>query len=587
MVDFGLEITKNKIITKKDMQNAVLTLIKPLEKYYTEGKAYLKLDNTSAHYYDSAAHFEGFSRPLWGLVPLLAGGGSAPQLEAYLTGIKNGTNPNHPEYWGEYDCARQEVVDMAAIGLFMALRPDLFHENFTKEELGNLGNWIRQPEEIEIHGSNWIYFRVMVQMGLYKVGLDFSREKMLATLDEAETLYRGDGWFAENDYYTPFGYHFYSLIFSKIMADEYPERAKLFRERATEFAKQFIYWSDASGGMLPYGRSLTYKFAQSSFWSILAFAEVEGFDWGVVKGIIMRNLRWWLSKPIFSRDGILTVGYTYPNFIMSEEYNAPGSPYWSFKVFLVLALPDNHSFWTCEEKPLPKLEPNFTMKEMRMIMQNIEDDNHTVALTAGLGNWHSYGNDKYNRFAYSTKFGFSVSRSNFSPYDGAYENFLALTELDNENYRVKTKSEVVEITDKKIVFKWKPWSDVEIETTLIAKNPWHIRIHKIKSGRPLKTVEGGFAISRDTYHGEMVKLEMKNGIAGKYPWGLSGIVDLAGNRNASIEVAMANTNIMSGRTIIPTIKGEIPIGETTLCCAVFAGEKLEFCENAWNNPPKI
>ena len=59
-----------------------------------------------------------------------------------------------------------------------------------------------------------------------------------------------------------------------------------------------------------------------------------------MKGIIVRNLNWWLARPIFDRDGVLTIGYGYPQQYMAEQYNAPGSPYWGLKVFLLLALPD-------------------------------------------------------------------------------------------------------------------------------------------------------------------------------------------------------------------------------------------------------
>ena len=43
---------------------------------------------------------------------------------------------------------------------------------------------------------------------------------------------------------------------------------------------------------------------------------------------------------MFDRDGILTIGYCYPQMYMAERYNAPGSPYWGMKSFLLLALPD-------------------------------------------------------------------------------------------------------------------------------------------------------------------------------------------------------------------------------------------------------
>ena len=49
------------------------------------------------------------------------------------------------------------------------------------------------------------------------------------------------------------------------MQDEDPEWAQRFKERATLFAQDFVYYFDEDGEALPYGRSLTYRFAQGRF----------------------------------------------------------------------------------------------------------------------------------------------------------------------------------------------------------------------------------------------------------------------------------------------------------------------------------
>jgi hypothetical protein len=43
------------------------------------------------------------------------------------------------------------------------------------------------------------------------------------------------------------------------------------------------------------------------------------FTWGVIKGLLLRNVRLFTQKPsVFNRDGSLSIGYTYPNLFMSE-----------------------------------------------------------------------------------------------------------------------------------------------------------------------------------------------------------------------------------------------------------------------------
>ena len=64
----------------------------------------------------AAAGAEGFARPLWGLVPFWAGGGSCPEFEQlYLSGLAAGTDPENPEYWGGFQDIDQRFVEMAAI----------------------------------------------------------------------------------------------------------------------------------------------------------------------------------------------------------------------------------------------------------------------------------------------------------------------------------------------------------------------------------------------------------------------------------------------------------------------------------------
>lgn len=128
------------------------------------------------------------------------------------------------------------------------------------------------------------------------------------------------------------------------MEDDDKERSDIYKERATEFAKTFIYWFDEDGEALPYGRSLTYRFAQAAFWGACILADIRPFSLGVMKGILIRNIENWLSKNIFDTSGILSVGYDYSNLLMAEHYNAHGSPYWGLKAYIFLMLSDDMNF---------------------------------------------------------------------------------------------------------------------------------------------------------------------------------------------------------------------------------------------------
>lgn len=154
------------------------------------------------------------------------------------------------------------------------------------------------------------------------------------------------------DYYSSsFAIHFLQLLYAKLAGEDDPERAAEFKKRAQMAALDLAHYYDAEGRSIPFGRSVGYRFAMVSFWGALAYADVElpaPLTWGMVKGIVMRHLRWWQTQhDIWSPAGTLTIGYSYPNMYvsrgwswelgwlclmmcvcvqMAENYNSPGSP---------------------------------------------------------------------------------------------------------------------------------------------------------------------------------------------------------------------------------------------------------------------
>lgn len=169
--------------------------------------------------------------------------------------------------------------------------------------------------------TNWLWFRVFANLGLRKNGSPkASSEKLVADIKHLESFYRGGGWSNDGpehihqmDYYSgSFAIQVLQLLYAVISKGEDPENSKEFRERATLFARDFVHYFDDEGRALPYGRSLGYRFAMVAFWSTAAYADIElpeGLTWGAVKGIVLRNLRWWQTQPdIFGPTGTLTLG---------------------------------------------------------------------------------------------------------------------------------------------------------------------------------------------------------------------------------------------------------------------------------------
>jgi len=318
----------NPLRTRADVEKALRDLFDPLLPYFSEGGARVRLDAAAAHFDRAAADLEGFARPLWGLVPLAAGGGSFDHWELYRRGLANGTDPDHPEYWGEVNSTDQRMVELAAIGFAMRLVPHLVWAPLEQRDKDNLAAYLTHARQFDFADNNWKFFRILVDLGLEECGVEFDRSLTEKYLEELDGFYLGDGWYRDGnirriDHYIPFAMHFYGLIYARLARGD-DKRVAAYKERATLFAKDIRHWFDEDGGTLAFGRSLTYRFACGGFWGALAFADLEALPWGEIKGQFMRHLRWWADKPIANRDGVLSIGYGYPNLFMSESYNSAG-----------------------------------------------------------------------------------------------------------------------------------------------------------------------------------------------------------------------------------------------------------------------
>mgnify|MGYP001224371234 CR=1 FL=1 len=598
---------RNPLAGRDDLARAFEQLCEPLLTRYSPGGARLRLGAAGASFPSGVAELEGFSRVLWGLAPYLAGGRQHPLRDVYVRGLANGTDPAHAEYWGEAADYDQRLVEMAAIGFALALAPDQFWDPLDEAQRRRLIGWLDQINLRELYDCNWLLFAVLVNLGFRRVGAPVDRGKMERCLDRIEEFYRGDGWYADGpeghcDYYVPFAIHFYCLLYAKWMETEDPARAGLYKRRAEAFARDFAHWFAADGSALPFGRSLTYRFAQCAFWGACAWAGIEPLPMGVMKGIVLRHLRWWFRRPIFAADGTLTVGYAYPNLVMAENYNSPGSPYWALKAFLPLALPPDHPFWTAPELPLPELPSRAVQRAARLVIVR-PDNGHVLAFNGGHrhSNEHTHTFAKYEKFVYSTAFGFSVPRASWGLAQGAYDSTLALSERDNL-YRVKRTHEDCEIDaeGRAIRMTWKPWADVTVTTWLFPGAPWHVRVHRVESARPLDAADGGFALALEPERspedgpvagptggadGSVSVTSDRRGGMVRTPWGASGIRVIWGEGEFAPVWAQANTNVLHPRTVIPTVRLRLEPGVTWLATAVFGEPEAGRIDERWRAAP--
>lgn len=537
----------SEIKSRQDMEELMLSLLNPLRQFYSRQKAFLKVGVTSAHFPDESAWIEGFSRPLWGLAPFWAGGGRNAEFEEiYRSGIVAGTDPESEEYWGKCSDYDQRFVEMAAIGYAMLLAPEQIWEPLSEQEKEKAADWLNEINRNRCWDCNWRFFQIIVNTALKKRRMPYSPEVLQESLDFIEECYIGGGWYCDGvegqtDYYIPFAMEFYGLIYAIFMKEDDPERCEKYLKRAEQFGKDFVYWFSEDGSALPYGRSLTYRFAQSAFYAACVMAHIEPLPLPVMKGIIVRNLEYWMKRPAFDHAGILTIGYCYPNLQMSESYNSPQSPYWAMKTFAVLALDKNDLFWSCEAAPLPKLSKQKWLKKADMLIQRRKDGN-VVALPGGNRHPHEHGHteEKYGKFAYSTKYGFSIMRSDRNLAEAAPDSVLSFRVADH--IFVRGQAENIQVYEDRVISDWSPIPGIRVHSEVIPTEAGHRRKHIVESEFACEAYDTGFAVPIGEAEGCSVHI-------------------LCGEGRIDTIKSDPNTNLICSKTLIPAAVYRIEAGK--------------------------
>lgn len=230
--------------TRADFEKLALELLNPLIPHYSKEGARLYLGANRAVYEQEAAWAEAFLLPLWGLVPMWAGGSHNPQLEAiYQRGLTAGTDPKGKEYWGGFHDVDQRFVEMAAVSYGLLMAPEVLWEPLSKEAQGNAAAWLSGINHYECPPCNWMFFGILVNIALKSKNRgEFDKKRLEEYLDYIESCYEGNGWYidgqnGEKDYYVSFAFHYYSLIYIRFMRDEDPGRCREYEERARIFAE--------------------------------------------------------------------------------------------------------------------------------------------------------------------------------------------------------------------------------------------------------------------------------------------------------------------------------------------------------------
>ncbi|VUC32925.1 unnamed protein product [Clonostachys rosea] len=652
----------NPFRSRSDVLVAVKALLRPLLPYFSPGCARIRIPvATGTHFDETAAQLEGYARPLWVVAAMLMSSEEPDWdlIQPWIKGIEIGTDPKHPEFWGHIRDYDQKMVECEMISFLLLAAPkERLWARMDPKTQQNIITWLSEIQVKSMPPANWLWFRVFVNLALLRTcGVDTPtvRESLQSDLELLDTFYVRNGWSGDGLWRSPeldekewemyqkigranalpnsrnmcyysgsFAIQFSQLLYICFAADLDPERTERYRQQARDFGAGFWRYFDSDGAAIPFGRSLTYRFACGGFFAALALAGVDQMPaplqtLGDVKGFLLRHLRWWAkhSENIFYSDGTLNIGWVYPNWYLAEDYNSPQSVYWALKSLVVVALDADHPFWVQPETPFPDGGVSL-LPAPQQILCNHPRGSHLFLLSFSqfIGIPFKASRAKYSKFAYSSAFGFSVPNGPVSLRQSPPDNALAFSRDGGDTWAAKYKAGQAKfgrilVHGEEVIMgtvPWYPWTDRSIIVTTSMIPPtsrwpdWHIRVHRIKATKSISRVflaEGGFAINSRQRSNHLLLPELPaneltdavtdgiiltdNSVLVLNDGDASGI-SIEASARSPLNFSMSafdpepNTNLMVPRSLIPLVEYDIEDGfreeeEIILVTKIFAISK--------------
>lgn len=576
-----------------------IALLERTVKRYETGEVYVAVDHVGFE----CTRLEELFRPLWGIAPFLADadfciqvGEKSVHVREFITKmIADGTAPDSPRRFdrnvtahSEYTFANQCITEIAAY---------LVAVHFSKRELWDtmehalqdqIANWIHRVAMIALKNSwpnNHYWYPVFCIEILKNLGYyDPSAEPYLqAAYDELEGLYVGNGWYCDGkdfgrfDYYEAWAHQTYTLLWI-LIADKsrpnYEERCNRYKRRTEEFLQLYCHYFDTDGGMVAYGRSLSYRFAAVSVFGLAASVGCN-VDLGMAKSIILRNVDYFFTRSIPTPDGCFSCGYLYPSMRFAENYASDGATTCYTEGFMCLLADEAHPLWTADAKPLPIDAGDYLVEcpvdKLDFLVQG-ERDYGGVTLYNNAIHYFQVGNKGFNdmcgyysKFCYNSRAGFALSTRDKPSFDNMislYTEGLTMNSLRGKIYTVESSKE--KLISYHVPFDNDPETRI-MTWTLPLSRGYHVRIHKVTLSRPYGVREGGFCIgvTDDAYRYDAGVLTYGNAVSK---------IDVVSDCKTALELQKIHPGMhnLCPLAYYPTWKTEIlPAGEYVFATTVF------------------
>jgi len=497
---------------REHLEEAFYVLMNGIVAGASEGGARQRIAGQRSHHGLLADELEGFTRSFFMASAWLKNspsgqftyqGKTTDVAGFYKRGILAGTDPNHPEYWGDVTNYSQQLCECAALAWGLNMSKEKIWDTFTDAQKKQVAGYLFQCTKAKYYDNNWLLFNVIVNAGLKRLGMPYSQEQIDKNLQSCDGMYLGKGWYRDGnvnriDYYDAWGFLNYYMMWVILDGDSKPDLAAKYEEQTREFANDFQYFISGDGSVPCFGRSMIYRFGYLSPIVLGQYKGILQLDPGVVRSMVDMGMKFYFDRPILTDDDHLSMGFIRPNEKMLEHYSCGGSPYWATKAFNILLIPPSDPFWSTREKPLPIQTASYSRPLETAGFLLVGDKKSGQVQLINQKSYHDQPeyNDKYTKFAYSSVFSYEAGTV-YGSFD--CDNALQFSTdgiLFNQRWTMTNLYLVKDFTASKYPL-YNTDSNGMGYTEILVKDDFMINFHRIRTGMPLVFKEGGYALGFD------------------------------------------------------------------------------------------
>lgn len=489
-------------------------MLRPLADLMLPGAADLPMIGQASNHGTQADRLETFARPcLWASHWLAAEPVEGETLsretmaEWFRQGLVHGTDPAHPAYWGPTTNYHQHTVEMGALVLALEKAAKWLWEPLSGSERARVADWMGSVRGVGLHRNNHLFFGVLPLSFLLKHGYGWAGDRtcILRWMDIMEGMHLGGGWFVDGmnesiDHYNAYAFHYYGLWWGMLYGEMDRARAQRWQMWTREFLPDYAHFFAVSGEPVPFGRSLTYRFAATAPFALAEKCGISPLASGLSRRLCSRNLRFFVDRNIRQSQGVLNLGWTDEFPAITEAYSCAGSTYWAAKGLAPLLLPPDHAFWTADEEPVPA-EEDFSraIPRIGMVVRSHRGDVEMLnAATSICGGNTAFGAHKWGRLSFRTGVGWETKRP-----DGPQPIDAALSaEARDGTIHGRQPTHPIAVEDDHIASVYALGDrfsqfNVQAESHLWWRGGWQMHFHSCRTWQPSRLVLGAYSLAAE------------------------------------------------------------------------------------------